>query len=73
MPIFLTAAESIVSWDDLSPILSAITAQFSLTTVIAIIAALITATIGLTFMWWGARLAYKKIIKAAKGRFPGLG
>ena len=49
------AESSAIGWSDLSSVLSAITGQISVTTVIAVLAGAIGAAIGLVFMWWGVR------------------
>lgn len=54
-----------ISWSDLSSVLSAITGQISVTTVIAVVAGAIGAAIGLVFMWWGVR----KLIRVLMGAF----
>lgn len=54
-----------ISWSDLSSVLSAITGQISVTTVIAVVAGAIGAAVGLVFMWWGVR----KLIRVLMGAF----
>lgn len=67
MPI--VATDSAIGWSDLSSVLSAITAQISVTTVIAVVAGAIGASIGLVFMWWGVRKLIRVIMSAfRKGR-----
>lgn len=59
------AESSAIGWSDLSSVLSAITGQISVTTVIAVVAGAIGAAIGLVFMWWGVR----KLIRVIMGAF----
>lgn len=59
------AESSAIGWSDLSSVLTAITGQISVTTVIAVIAGAIGAAIGLVFMWWGLR----KLIRVIMGAF----
>lgn len=59
------AESSAIGWSDLSSVLTAITGQISVTTVIAVIAGAIGAAIGLVFMWWGVR----KLIRVIMGAF----
>lgn len=54
-----------IGWSDLSSVLTAITDQISVTTVIAVVAGAIGAAIGLVFMWWGVR----KLIRVIMGAF----
>ena len=49
----LTNTSTAIGWSDLSDVLTAITAQISVTTVIGVVAGAIGAAIGLVFMWWG--------------------
>lgn len=63
------ATESAIGWNDLSSVLTAITSQISVTTVIAVVAGAIGASIGLVFMWWGVRKLIRVIMSAfRKGR-----
>lgn len=55
---------SVIGWSDLSSVLNAITAQISVTTVIAVVAGAITASIALVFMWWGIRKLTRVLMKA---------
>lgn len=53
-----------IGWSDLATVLSAITDQISVTTVIAVVAGAIGAAIGLVFMWWGVRKLIRVIMSA---------
>ena len=59
------ATSSAIGWSDLSSVLSAITDQISVTTVIGVVAGAVGAAIGLVFMWWGVR----KLIRVIMGAF----
>ena len=61
------AESSAIGWSDLSSVLSAITGQISVTTVIAVLAGAIGAAIGLVFMWWGVRKLIRTLMKAFRG------
>lgn len=61
----LGSTSTAIGWSDLSDVLSAITAQISVTTVIGVVAGAIGAAIGLVFMWWGVR----KLIRVLMGAF----
>lgn len=43
-------------------IISAMTAQVSVSTVVAALATMVTAGIGLVFMWWGVRKAARVLM-----------
>ena len=53
-----------IGWSDLSDVLTAITAQISVTTVIGVVAGAIGAAIGLVFMWWGVRKLIRVLMAA---------
>lgn len=46
---------TVVSSTDWAPIITAMTGQISVTTVVGVISTAIGAGIGLVFMWWGGR------------------
>ena len=73
MPALLEATGTVVSWNDFQSVITALTSQFSVSTIVAFLAALVGATVGLNFLWWGVRKAYGKIMTAAKGRGKGIG
>jgi len=47
----------VVSASDWASVISAMTGQISVTTVVGVLATLVTAGIGLVFLWWGVRKA----------------
>lgn len=53
--IIANAVPAAVSSSDWKSVLDAMTAQISVSTVVGVIAATVTAGIGLVFMWWGVR------------------
>lgn len=62
--ILATAASTAVSSTDWKAVLDAMTAQISVSTVVGVIAATVTAGIGLVFMWWGVRKLLSAIMNA---------
>lgn len=56
MPLADTVS-SVVSASDWASVISAMTAQISVSTVVGVLATLVTAGIGLVFLWWGVRKA----------------
>ena len=46
-----------VTASDWASVISAMTSQISVSTVVGVLATLVTAGIGLVFMWWGVRKA----------------
>ncbi len=61
----LAAEGDPVSASDWSAILTSLTAQISVSTIVAALATFITAGIGLVFMWWGVR----KLVRTVMGAF----
>lgn len=55
-----------VSVSDFQSIITALTGQISVGTIVAVIAAVVGVTVGIAFMWWGARYASRKIMSALK-------
>lgn len=53
----LETASSVVSASDWASVISAMTSQISVSTVVGVLATLVTAGIGLVFLWWGVRKA----------------
>lgn len=50
-------ASKVVTASDWSSVISAMTSQISVSTVVGVLATLVTAGIGLVFLWWGVRKA----------------
>lgn len=47
----------VVTASDWASVISAMTGQISVSTVVGVLATLVTAGIGLVFLWWGVRKA----------------
>lgn len=64
----LGAAEGVtaVTYSDFESIITAMSAQLSVTTVVGVLAAAIPVCIGLVFMWWGARKVAGMLMRAFK-------
>ena len=50
-------SSSVVSAADWASVIAAMTSQISVSTVVGVLATLVTAGIGLVFLWWGVRKA----------------
>lgn len=60
---------TVVTAADWASIITAITGQISVSTVVSAVATMVTAGIGLVFMWWGVRKAARTLLAAfRKGR-----
>lgn len=63
--VFASAGGStVVSASDWSSVMTALTAQVSVSTIIGVLVTLVTAGIGLVFMWWGVRKALRSLMAA---------
>lgn len=51
------ASPKVVTASDWASVISAMTSQISVSTVVGVLATLVTAGIGLVFLWWGVRKA----------------
>ena len=51
---------------DWSSVISAMTAQINVTTIVGVLVTLIVSGIGLVFLWWGVRKAIRALMSAFK-------
>lgn len=57
IPLADPASSGVVSASDWASVITAMTSQISVSTVVGVLATLVTAGIGLVFLWWGVRKA----------------
>lgn len=57
---------SIVSSTDWASVITALTNQISVSTVVGVLATVAGACVGLAFMWWGVRKATRALMSAFK-------
>lgn len=50
-------ASKVVTASDWASVITAMTSQISVTSIVGVLATLVTAGIGLVFLWWGVRKA----------------
>ena len=62
--IMVAEGATAVSSADWSSVLSAMTGQISVSTVVAVLASTTGAAIGLVFMWWGVRKLARVLMAA---------
>lgn len=55
---------SVVTSTDWASVISALTAQISVATVVEVLAVVAAACVGLVFMWWGLRKAASALMSA---------
>lgn len=58
---------TVVTSADWASVLTALTTQISVSTVVGVIAAAVTAGVGLVFMWWGVRKLTRTLMAAFRG------
>lgn len=57
IPLADPVPAGVVTASDWASVISAMTSQISVSTVVGVLATLVTAGIGLVFLWWGVRKA----------------
>lgn len=57
IPLADSAPAGVVTAQDWASVITAMTSQISVSTVVGVLATLVTAGIGLVFLWWGVRKA----------------
>lgn len=57
IPLEGPTTTTVVTANDWASVITAMTSQISVSTVVATLATLVTAGIGLVFLWWGVRKA----------------
>jgi hypothetical protein len=57
IPVADPAPSGVVTASDWASVITAMTSQISVSTVVGVLATLVTAGIGLVFLWWGVRKA----------------
>lgn len=66
--VFLSGgtAATTVTADDWGQIITDVTSQFSISTIVKVMSTIIVAGIGFVFLWWGARKAYRALMSATR-------
>ena len=59
---------SAVTAADWASVISAMTAQISVATIVGVMATIVAACIGIVFMWWGVRKAVRALMAAFRNR-----
>lgn len=57
---------TVISSSDWSSVITALTGQISVSTIVGVIATTAAAGVGLVFMWWGVRKAVRALMAAFK-------
>lgn len=59
-----SGSASAVTAADWASVISAMTAQVSVATIVGVMATIVAACIGIVFMWWGVRKAVRALMAA---------
>lgn len=59
-----SGSASAVTASDWASVISAMTAQISVATIVGVMATIVAACIGIVFMWWGVRKAVRALMAA---------
>lgn len=62
IPLTDPAPTGVVTASDWASVITAMTSQISVSTVVGVLATLVTAGIGLVFLWWGVRKAVSSLM-----------
>ena len=62
IPLGDPASAGVVTASDWASVITAMTGQISVSTVVGVLATLVTAGIGLVFLWWGVRKAVSSLM-----------
>jgi len=67
---YLLTETNSVDWDTFKSIFDAITAQFSVTNIVALLGGLVAFCISFVFLWWGVKKGFRAAMSAVmSGRF----
>lgn len=67
---YLLTETTSVGWDTFKSIFDAITAQFSVTNIVALLGGLVAFCISFVFLWWGVKKGFRAAMSAVmSGRF----
>lgn len=67
MPITLANASNAIGYEDFASIITAMSGQISVSTIVTVIASVIGITVAIGFAWWGGRYGVRKLMGALKG------
>ena len=59
-----SSTASAVTASDWESVITAMTAQISVATIVGVMATIVAACIGIVFMWWGVRKAVRALMAA---------
>lgn len=59
--------DNAVTYQTISEVVTSVLTQFSAANIVAMLAGIIGGTIGIRFLWWGVRKAFKSIMGVVTG------
>lgn len=63
----LAAESNVVTYNDFASVITNLTNQISVSTIVGVLSSAMGICIGLVFMWWGLRKVVRMIMAAARG------
>lgn len=66
IPLLGSTTTTAVSASDWAKLITDVTAQFSVSSIVETMSTIIVAGIGFVFLWWGARKAYRALMSAVR-------
>ena len=67
MSAILASASNTIGYDDFKTIITNVSSQISVSTIVTVIAAVVGITVAIGFAWWGGRYGVRKLMSALKG------
>lgn len=64
--VFSTATPAPPAPSDWASVIDAVTGTFSVSSIVAVIASVVTAGIAFVFLWWGVKMAFRSIMGAVR-------
>lgn len=61
-----SGSSTAVTASDWATVITDVTSQFSVSTIVSVMSTIVVAGIGFVFLWWGARKAYHALMSAVR-------
>lgn len=61
-----SGSSTAVTASDWATVITDVTSQFSVSTIVSVMSTIVVAGIGFVFLWWGARKAYRALMSAVR-------
>lgn len=64
--VTMLTSDPAVTASDWAEVITNVTSQFSISTIVSVMSTIVVSGIGFVFLWWGARKAYRAIMSAVR-------